>query len=100
MSGQCQRCGDDSFDLRTLYHRCFYDMSELNLPFTYDEDGFYKLTVCKDCRGDWMHSIQTWFNHLPARESSGSGIFIRKNGASVEVTEDQYKITRLESEVA
>lgn len=27
--------------------------------------GFYTLLVCKQCRGEWMESIERWFNHQP-----------------------------------
>ena len=50
----------------------------------------YTLRVCKECRGDWMAAIKQWFNERPARESCGSGIFIRRNGATVEITEEEW----------
>lgn len=53
--------------------------------------NFYTLRVCKDCRGSWMSAIASWFADKPARESCGSGIFVRENGATVEVTEDEWR---------
>jgi hypothetical protein len=50
---------------------------------------FYTLRVCKECRADWMTAISTWFNDRKSN-GCGSGIFVRRNGASVEITEDEW----------
>lgn len=54
---------------------------------------FYTLRVCKDCRADWMDAIKNWFqgkswthDQLPCN----SGIFVRRNGATVEITEEEW----------
>lgn len=52
--------------------------------------------VCKDCRGDWMTIIKTWFESRPSRESCGSGIFVRENGANVEITREEWDRRNLE----
>lgn len=60
----CQRCGENGNDRRTLYMNCFYDMDELGLPFgrhLYGTRNFFTLVVCKDCRAEWLQSIQDWF---------------------------------------
>ena len=108
---QCQKCKEVGEDRRTLRMSCFYAMEELNLPFVINrlsvvdseefmksqkvitnDMNFYTLRVCKDCRADWMTAIQTWFNDQPEKkESCGSGIFIRKNGATIEVTEEEFR---------
>lgn len=63
---QCQKCGEFGQDTRILRMSCLYEMSELNVPFVLieKEKGHdqYTLTVCKDCRGDWMRAIENWFN--------------------------------------
>lgn len=53
----------------------------------------YTLRVCKDCRADWMSAIQNWFkstawahDRLPCH----SGIFVRRNGANVEITQEEW----------
>ena len=51
---------------------------------------FYTLRVCKDCRGDWMLGIKKWFEEEIVRESCGSGIFVRRNGRNVEITEEEW----------
>lgn len=52
---------------------------------------YYTLRVCKSCRASWMSSIEAWFNDVPPkRDSVGSGIFVRKNGACMEVTEEEW----------
>jgi len=93
----CVRCKDkDNYrathDLRTLLMACMYEMSEMkDVPFEQARDGergriFYTLTVCKDCRGDWMKAIQQWFHAKPSNqiESPGTGYLVRELGANVE----------------
>ena len=52
---------------------------------------FFTLRVCKDCRADWMGAIKAWFETKPVQESCGSGIFVRRNGATVEISEEEWK---------
>lgn len=53
--------------------------------------SFYNLRVCKDCRGSWMSAIEDWFNNVePARRIIGTGIFVRKNGATMEITQEEW----------
>jgi hypothetical protein len=104
MKQKCARCGvEDDPDLRTLWMACMYAMDELNVPFeelgltTVDKAGqqcvtrsrpFYTLRVCKDCRADWMRTIEQWFNtsEEQGQTSTGTGVFVRRNGTSVELT--------------
>lgn len=69
-------------------------MMELGLPFKIvecaDKDRFYTLIVCKDCRADWMDAIKEWFEKKPKIESCGSGIFVRRNGATVEISQEEW----------
>ena len=105
MIENCEKCNEKADDLRTLWMACFYAMEELEIPFTKEiirEGGihddhpneshnFYTLMVCKDCRADWLDSIKEWWNApLKNKESCGSGIYIRRNGATVEVTEEEF----------
>lgn len=54
--------------------------------------GLYTLRVCKRCRGDWMNAIAQWFRTPPERrESCGSGIFVRRGGVNVEITEEEWR---------
>lgn len=62
-----------------------------------DPDGragdhqFFTLRVCKDCRASWMGALQDWFNEKLAKKlSTGSGIFVRENGATVEISEEEW----------
>jgi len=97
----CQRCKDESEDLRTLWMACLYDMNELKVPFheeylkPLDNIGlqkFFTLRVCKDCRADWMRVIQYWWNTIPQKsESCGSGIYVRDFGTTREVTLEEYR---------
>lgn len=60
---------------------------------------FYTLRVCKDCRASWMAAIKKWFNeHEPDAESPGTGIFVRRLGQNVEVTEEEFHRMRAERE--
>lgn len=52
--------------------------------------NLYTLRVCKDCRGDWLAAIKKWFEAEVSRESCGSGIFVRRNGRNVEITEEEW----------
>lgn len=52
--------------------------------------NFFTLRVCKDCRADWMGSIKKWFNNPPVVNSCGSGIYIRENGTSKEITQEEW----------
>lgn len=66
MSEKCQRCGLEGEDNRVLWMACFYNMSEMGLPFRVNEmeslnRKFYTLYVCKRCRADWMIAIREWF---------------------------------------
>lgn len=134
MTKKCQRCDEEGEDLRTLNMSCFYDMSELAIPFkeeilfdadakhlrkakeattielhgghkfnispgTVFSDGeltlvhIYTLRVCKSCRADWLDAIQQWFQNTHWKHDClpvGSGIFIRRNGANVEITEEEW----------
>lgn len=51
---------------------------------------FHTLRVCKDCRADWLSAIETWFNTYEPPKEVNSGIFIRHNGTSVEITEEEW----------
>lgn len=52
---------------------------------------YYTLRVCKKCRADWMEAIKHWFEHCQGvPESCGSGIFVRRNGVNVEITEEEW----------
>lgn len=94
----CQRCGDEDYDRRTLWMACLYAMDELGLPFeqvSLSDSGrparFFTLRVCKDCRADWMAAIKLWFEEMPRiKTGCGSGIFVRENGALVELTEEEW----------
>lgn len=100
----CQRCSEIGEDRRTLWMACFYAMEELDVPFTKTTlltgDGsteprrqnhvFHTLRVCKDCRADWMSSIESWFKNIKKREEVGSGIFIRDNGTIKEISEKEW----------
>src|SRR3990167_10656478 len=93
----CQRCEEKGCDRRTIWMACFYAMDELGLPFNKmsvdGENGrkFFTLLVCKDCRADWMNAIKIWFETKPIRESCGSGIFVRHNGATIEISEEKWR---------
>lgn len=99
----CQRCGEDGQDRRTLHMSCFYQMEELGLPFEkmdfIADEGYpvqtYMLRVCKDCRAEWMEAIKKWFHEKPTiNKETGTGVYIRKNGATVEATEKEVEEMR------
>jgi hypothetical protein len=61
---------------------------------------FYTMLVCKRCRAEWMQAIADWFRNAPpdpdndadspAPSRIGSGIFVRRNGTNVEVSEEEW----------
>lgn len=106
MTEICQRCKEVDEDRRTLWMACLYEMNELKLPFSMEiipdarprgayaneKHHFYTLRVCKNCRADWMISIKDWFNApVQKEESCGSGIFIRSNGVTREMTLEEWE---------
>ncbi|MDE2095773.1 MAG: hypothetical protein KGL39_00830 [Patescibacteria group bacterium] len=135
MSEKCERCGSLGEDRRTLWMACFYQMKELNIPFTevqihgqlcqktgerelptihtsipiYEEPtgenhnySFYKLRVCKRCRAEWLQAIRNWYFTTPngidsdadTPQETGihSGIFIRENGLTKEISWEEWNI--------
>lgn len=96
---ECVRCNEVDEDRRTLWMKCFYEMNELGLPFEKVEiiddetkHRFYTLRVCKACRADWMESIKDWFScPTGPSPSCGSGIYVRRFGDTVEVTEEEFR---------
>jgi hypothetical protein len=108
MNESCARCHEVDEDRRTLWMACLYEMDELKLPFKHEvlqthiqDNGhkFYTMRVCKDCRADWMSAIQNWF-HAGKRDmpSCGSGIYIRRNGALIEITEEEWYVLHPDKE--
>jgi hypothetical protein len=96
---ECQRCHELGEDRRTISMSCLYDMDELGIPFKHkiiqntisgNNNNFYTLTVCKQCRGSWMEAQVNWFNGVDNAESCGSGIYIREYGAVKEITEEEW----------
>ncbi len=104
---ECLRCKEVGEDRRTLWMACFYDMSELGLPFNNqfmlypddsEEDGketthnFYTLRVCKQCRSDWMHFIKMWFHiKVPFHLDYDTGIYTMDYDAPREVSEEKFR---------
>lgn len=52
--------------------------------------GMFTLRVCKECRGEWLGAIETWFNKKEAPKQVNSGIYVRRNGATVEISEIEW----------
>ena len=99
MAEVCDKCKEAGEDRRTLWMACLYEMNELGLPFKEQTLAsgvdhshsmkMYTLRVCKECRAEWMGAIKTWFNSQPARGPTGTGVWIRVNGATVEATQEE-----------
>lgn len=54
----------------------------------------YSLRVCKDCRASWMSAIERWFHSEDKPRRVGTGIFVRENGVSVEITREEWEARR------
>lgn len=72
------------------------DTSMGRVPAFAEPDGeerrrpFYTLRVCKSCRASWLEAITAWFKSGGlARPSPGTGIFVRRHGVNVELTEEE-----------
>lgn len=55
------------------------------------QHNFFTLRVCKGCRAEWMGAIEKWFTEIGKKNQTGTGVFCRKNGANVELTEEEIK---------
>lgn len=67
-----------------------YDLPKGSEPQKYN---FFTLRVCKSCRADWLDAIQSWFKSINFKHdvlSPDSGIFVHRNGAAVEITEEEW----------
>ena len=54
--------------------------------------SFYTLRVCKSCRADWMSAIKGWWDAKTSEpEGCGSCIFVRRNGTTVEITQEEWE---------
>ena len=52
---------------------------------------YFCIRVCKECRADWMKAVKDWYFEAHTKQAScGSGIFVRRNGVNVEITEDEW----------
>ena len=90
----CQRCGEEvGGDIRTLTMSCSYDISEYLSQLRVAKLGginMYSLDICKDCRASWLDTLQRWFLSAEVKETIGSGIFVRRGGATVEITRAEW----------
>lgn len=94
----CQKCGNDEGDLRKLWMSCLYEMNEVGIPFGRSKDDhhdFYTISVCKQCRGDWMMAIKNWFEEPIVENKCDSGIFIPEYGKLLQVTPEEYEMNRI-----
>lgn len=58
------------------------------------QHNFYQLRVCKKCRSDWLMTIAKWFIDIVPEEETGTGIYIRKLGNTVEISKEEYEQLR------
>lgn len=70
------------------------------LEMTMYDQHMYTLRVCKACRADWMEFIRKWwlvrYDGMHDKKSTGTGVFVRRNGINVELTEDEVEQWRKE----
>lgn len=65
---------------------------KFQIPQEAKENGhrFFTLRTCKDCRAEWMNAIKEWFEApMEISKPTGTGVYIRKNGATVEATPEE-----------
>ncbi len=87
----CDKCKEETEELRQINMSCLYDMNELKVPFR-KIGRDYTLIICKDCRADWMSMIKVWWGMPPYKNINkpGTGIFIKELGAIVEISEEKW----------
>lgn len=58
---QCEICGTEGYDRRTLRISMFYQLTEISDLFKRDEEsGLYLLRMCKGCRSALMTKLSEW----------------------------------------
>lgn len=93
MTEICARCGEEGQNRRIITMACGYDLMGTGIPFFIETKlgiKFCKLIVCKECRADWILSLENWWKDNKSVRSCGSGIWIREHGALKEVTEEEF----------
>lgn len=67
-----------------------YNLSELSSLLEEGADGFYRITTCKDCRGDFLGMLRRWLNgELVLVEDETRRILVRVDGREVRMTEEE-----------
>ena len=64
------------------------------MPFVKEntpDRGYFLLRVCKGCRAEWLEAIEKWFTSYEKKPEVGSGLWIRRKGATVEVTPEELE---------
>ena len=93
MGRYSKKTGEQQFPNSSHRHVVFAAPDETQEPHGY---RFYTLRVCKDCRGSWLAVIQKWFNEkksdleILANTARGSGIWVRENGATIEISREEW----------
>lgn len=96
-SGSLRKCVglfEDKFEAALAYDNSAKEIhgefARLNYPGMFPR-VFFNLRICKNCRAEWMTSIKKWFESSKKEtRGCGSGIFIRRNGALLEITEEEW----------
>lgn len=91
---RCPICNSEDEDRRTISVSCLYAVDEM-APFLRTPDGRYELTVCKQCRGDFLAMIATWFRGAFVDMDLRLGnekrnIPLRMQGRTLWVTREEY----------
>jgi hypothetical protein len=105
----CMMCGAQGADKRNLRISMFYAVHEvvpemLNLSKVEGErPGTYYMRICKKCRADLLGHLQAWRNERiahrgtrmdhdgnPEEDFEYGKIYVRINGVSVPMSEDEY----------
>ena len=103
----CDLCHAEGPDMRTLGMFCCYQMNEI-IPEMTNNQGHtkqeYRMTVCKNCRGELLDSMAEWRRLAISRraidkDSDGeplsstnpdANIPVRVSGRNILMTRDEY----------
>ena len=102
----CQICGQEGEDRRTLRLRYLYDFSEISDKFTSEEvtinfaDGnevretVWSVRTCKDCRGDFLGILRRWTSGefvTQTEDDPDRDIPVRVDGRLIMMTTEEWE---------
>jgi len=85
----CQICGKQDQDARTLSLRYNYKLSEISDKFQTEPDGTYSIRTCKSCRGSFLDVLKQWTEG--GFVEAVRNIPVRVQGRTVMMNDEEWK---------